>query len=162
MFRVRGRGMTVGKQAGVNATERWAVIWYARKRETDITEDSLRLTGAGAGRQPSRYHTDVRAVLLNVSYESFELHQSYTIVSSFLSLSLLLFFSFSLSHARPETKGRRWTTNMFSYLATSLCLSPLRLFLGFLRTVSRVTSAVFPWENSVFSASDSFVFWQFL
>ncbi|CAL1683597.1 unnamed protein product [Lasius platythorax] len=65
MFRVRGRRTTVGKQAGVSATKSggrwvmWTTIWYARRRETDITEDSLRLTGPGAGRQPSRYHTDV-------------------------------------------------------------------------------------------------------
>lgn len=122
--------MTVGKQAGVNAMER--PIWYARKRETDITEDSLRLTGAG--RQPSRYHTDVRAVLLNVSYESFELHQSYTIVSSFPSLSLLLFFSLSPS----RTRGRKLKEDVER--RTCSRISPL-LFV-FLRFVSFLASYV--------------------
>lgn len=56
-----------------------------KEKETDITEDSLRLTGPAldAG-QASIIRT--LAALLNVSYESFELHQSYTMVSLLLSL----------------------------------------------------------------------------
>ena len=63
------------------------------------TDNSLRLTGLAAGRWPSGI-TQTFAALLNVSYESFKLHQSCTMVpiplfyfsllprSSFLSLAL--------------------------------------------------------------------------
>lgn len=68
-----------------------------KKKETDITEDSLRLTGPGLDAGQAGIIRTL-AALLNVSYESFELHQSYTMVSLLLFfLRSLRFFFFSLS-----------------------------------------------------------------
>lgn len=124
------RGTTIVKQAGVAARKQWTMGRrpYSR-REIDIIEDALRLTGALDDSQAGIIQT--LATLLNVSYEPFELHQSYTMASPSLSFSLFY------QDARPKTEGKCWTSISLYFV------TPLHS-LDFLRSVLRVASVALP------------------
>lgn len=70
------------------------------------TDNSLRLTGLAAGRWPTGI-TQTFAALLNVSYESFKLHQSCTMALSLFFYFLSTFLSFFLDFYPLLERGYR-------------------------------------------------------